>query len=292
MSNIKDLTGLTFGRLTVLCEYGKNKYYNRMWLCECSCGNFKVIVGKSLIKGVTKSCGCLHSENISKKFKRDMVGKKFGRLLVVSEEGKNKHGRTLWGCKCDCGNKKLIIVSGNDLRSGNSKSCGCLQKEATIKRNKQKVGENHPRWKGGFIESKCIVCGKQYLCREGAIQNGRQFCSYKCRDEYYTGENHPNWKGGVRYGDYCNKFNNHLKEKVRNKFDNRCIICGKTKEQNKNKNMCVHHVDHNKDQGCNGTPWELVPLCNSCHGKVHGKTNEDYYKKLIRNILSWRVLTQ
>lgn len=57
----------------------------------------------------------------------DLTGERFGRLVVIKRVGKNKQGKSLWLCRCDCGNE--IIVRGSDLKSGNTKSCGCLQKE-------------------------------------------------------------------------------------------------------------------------------------------------------------------
>lgn len=56
-----DLTGQQFGRLTVLHRAGSNKYNSAMWLCQCSCGNQKIISGALLRKGQSKSCGCLKS---------------------------------------------------------------------------------------------------------------------------------------------------------------------------------------------------------------------------------------
>lgn len=56
--------------------------------------------------------------------KLDLVGQRYGRLTVVSLSGRTRHGIALWLCKCDCGTKKVIIH--NHLRSGNTKSCGCL----------------------------------------------------------------------------------------------------------------------------------------------------------------------
>ena len=54
----------------------------------------------------------------------DLTGKKFGRLTVVEQhDRKGKHIR--WTCKCDCGN--IVHVMGQHLRSGRTKSCGCLQ---------------------------------------------------------------------------------------------------------------------------------------------------------------------
>ena len=58
---------------------------------------------------------------------KDLTGQKFGRLTVIKQVGKNKHGSYLWFCKCDCGNIKTTV--GTLLRKGETKSCGCLSKE-------------------------------------------------------------------------------------------------------------------------------------------------------------------
>ncbi len=59
---IPDLVGQKFARLTVLSRAPNNKHYSAMWLCECECGTEKVIEGKSLRKGDTRSCGCIRKE--------------------------------------------------------------------------------------------------------------------------------------------------------------------------------------------------------------------------------------
>lgn len=63
MGNLKELTGLKFGRLLVLCRDGSDKYGEAMWLCSCECGESKRTLGKSLRNGRTKSCGCLAIES-------------------------------------------------------------------------------------------------------------------------------------------------------------------------------------------------------------------------------------
>lgn len=57
-----ELTGQRFGRLTVLSQSENDKYGNTIWLCQCECGNEKVILANSLRRGRTKSCGCLRSD--------------------------------------------------------------------------------------------------------------------------------------------------------------------------------------------------------------------------------------
>ena len=58
MSKVIDLTGKTFGKLTVLSRAENDKYGKAQWLCQCQCGNQKIINGASLRKGLTQSCGC------------------------------------------------------------------------------------------------------------------------------------------------------------------------------------------------------------------------------------------
>lgn len=57
----------------------------------------------------------------------DITGNKYGRLTVIAFDHKDKRGEYYWRCKCDCGNE--TVASGNKLRTGNTKSCGCLQRE-------------------------------------------------------------------------------------------------------------------------------------------------------------------
>lgn len=128
MNKIIDMTGLKFGRLTVITRGITPPTSNKAhWLCICECGNIKVIDGRSLRRGVTKSCGCINSPNLT--------GMRFGKLLVICRAGSTKDKRALWLCKCDCGNNK--IATGICLRNGDTKSCGCLKLIAN-KQNAQK----------------------------------------------------------------------------------------------------------------------------------------------------------
>lgn len=61
--------------------------------------------------------------------KVDLRGEKFGRLTVVAESPLRAGGHLHWVCICDCG--KQITVLGYNLKNGNTKSCGCLQREIT-----------------------------------------------------------------------------------------------------------------------------------------------------------------
>lgn len=57
----------------------------------------------------------------------DITNETFGYLFVVRRVTNDKYDNARWLCKCKCG--KEIIAKGYSLRSGHTKSCGCLQKE-------------------------------------------------------------------------------------------------------------------------------------------------------------------
>lgn len=84
---IKDMTGLRFGRLTVL-ELAGRKGKEATWLCKCDCGNEKVVTGRALRQGRTKSCGCLLSE---KALNRNLKHGKYGiRLYIIWQRMKDR----------------------------------------------------------------------------------------------------------------------------------------------------------------------------------------------------------
>jgi len=69
---------------------------------------------------------------------KSIIGEKFGRLTVIGKikAGDTKDYKTRYICVCDCNNKNIIKVPSYKLKSGHTKSCGCLAKERIIKFNK------------------------------------------------------------------------------------------------------------------------------------------------------------
>jgi len=92
------------------------------------------------------------------------------------------------------------------------------------------------------------------------------------------GARNPNWKGGLKKQLYCYKFNNKLKEQIRDAFGRKCYLCP-TLEADNGKRLDVHHADYNKGQGC-GHEWNLLPLCIRCHAKT------GHYRHYYFNLLS------
>ena len=126
-----DLTGNQFGRLTVVRRVENDKRGRTRWLCHCDCGNEKVIAGASLRSGDTKSCGCFQKERVSQASTIDITGQKYGRLTVIERAGSYRRHQITWLCRCDCGNE--VVVKSNALRTGNTRSCGCLVREGNYK---------------------------------------------------------------------------------------------------------------------------------------------------------------
>lgn len=83
------------------------------------------------------------------------------------------------------------------------------------------------------------------------------------------------WEGFAKDELYCPLFNEKCRESNREKYDRQCFLCGQDEFNNIDKNgnmrkLSVHHVNMNKDQGCNNHEWKLVPLCMHCHASAHG----------------------
>ena len=121
-----DLTGQVFGKLTVLEEaQERNKSGSVCWICQCECGNTVVVSGDNLRRNHTKSCGCQKKESAQARV-IDLTGQKFGMITVKQKTVnpyKNRH--TYWLCDCDCG-KTNILIDGESLKAGRTKSCGCI----------------------------------------------------------------------------------------------------------------------------------------------------------------------
>ena len=116
----KDLTGQRFGRWIVL-EYDKNG----RWKCKCDCGTIRSVQKSSLIKGLSKSCGCYKRERTSQVKKKDLTGKRFNSFIVLGDDGtRTKDGHIKWKCRCDCG--RIHYVDTGNLTQGKVKSCGCV----------------------------------------------------------------------------------------------------------------------------------------------------------------------
>lgn len=63
-------------------------------------------------------------------YPRDLVGLRFGRLLVLRRSGTASSGHATWACVCDCGTE--TVVRSHLLVSGETRSCGCLRHDTPL----------------------------------------------------------------------------------------------------------------------------------------------------------------
>jgi len=127
-----DIVGDRFGNLVVkkmLYNYKNERTY---CLCDCDCNNEHICSLSNLISGHTTSCGCNSYEKGWDGRRTDLLGMKFGKLVVDEMLYGYKNQQTYCKCSCDCGNTSIVYM-GN-LLQGFTHSCGCGEHDS--------VGEN------------------------------------------------------------------------------------------------------------------------------------------------------
>jgi len=250
-----------------------------------------------------------------------LEGKKFGKLLVICGKGVTKNNRkfVVWKCLCDCGNI-IEVLGSNPLTSGNTKSCGCYQRQRS---SESRLGDKNPA-KQPEIRKKLSIAAKKRpsnqlglkrspelkkrlsdiakqrppkseetrrkisIANKGKLVGNKnpmfgKHLSVEARKRISEANSGPLchlWRGGISFEPYCKSFNNRFKEYIREKFDRKCFICGKL-EIDCSEKLHVHHVDYNKNSICNGKSWPFIPICRSCHTKTN--FNRHYWFNLLIN---------
>lgn len=196
-------------------------------------------------------------------------------------------------------NKKIIAI------------CDKCGKERVLKKDSYRDLCNSCSHKKLRIGKFCFNCGKVYFVLPYKVERYK-FCSYECYYKYNLnygnpncgkthseetrkkisearkGENHPNWRGGISFEPYCPSFNETFKEQVREYFGRKCLLCKKTKEENGNRRLSIHHIDYNKNQGCDGSHWLVCPLCTRCHIKTN-KDRDKWQRILTEKVQNYRL---
>lgn len=141
-----DLTGRVFGHLTVLRKgtpYVSPKGVTKVrWLCQCDCGKTIETFTTSLTSGTTKSCGHARFDYLKDKGPAtSLVGRQFGHLTVIKDDGTRKGDQVMWLCQCDCG--RMTHVSTSNLVTGNTISCGHIGQQS-LKKYRDKYKRETP----------------------------------------------------------------------------------------------------------------------------------------------------
>lgn len=126
-SDFIDETGKKYGKLKVLYEYFDYKNGGVQWVCQCECGEIRIVKGRYLRNKTVKSCKACSKINLKETHRKNInPGDKFNYLTYIKDverpEGKTDKGYYgLW--RCDCGKEK--ILNNSRVFSGNPISCGC-----------------------------------------------------------------------------------------------------------------------------------------------------------------------
>lgn len=245
--------------------------------CHCGCGN-EIILNRhhhshgipNYIQGHNVK-GRIHSEATRQKIsdvqkcKKRYFSDEHRQKLSAARKGmtfSDEHKRNL--SKAKRGEKHPNYGKKQSDESKKKMSLSSMGKKMSIEARKKmsdaQMGEKNNNYGKTF--------SKAHRDKIGSAQIGNK--------------NHA-WRGGISYGKYCHKFSRRLKNDIREKFDNKCLLCGKNEIDNGRK-LDIHHVDYNKNQGCLDTKWKLVALCRSCHSKTN--SNREYWESIISHKLN------
>lgn len=217
--------------------------------CKCGCEQ-EIIVKKRPHKydGIPEyisghnSRGRLQSEETKRKRSLKFMGNKLNLGVKFSDDHKRKISESLK-------NKPKSEEHKQKMRKPKSK-------EAI-----QKMKDNHPDYSGKNNPN----YGNHKLKGENNPMYGKEG-----RMKGKFGDKSSNWKGGISKLPYCEKWTEELREEIREQYNSQCYICGRKEKDNLTRTgklwkLSVHHIDNDKEQGCNGKPWKLAPLCLHCH---------------------------
>lgn len=299
-----DITGDKYGMLHVLEEtepiFHKSGKKIRQYLCRCECGNRVVVRMNNLRTGNTTSCGCYNKKILKEKVFQDLSGLKFGRL-TVSKRHESVNWTRYWFCLCECGNEVRVMAS--DLKSGHTKSCGCLQKEKAswshgVYLKGKKFGRLTVIEEAGVKKRKrlweCICeCGNTTILSTNALNRGNTK-SCGCYALEMRGDKHPRYDPTITDAE---RENNRYRtggvnpetwrKKVFERDNYTCVLCGQYGGR-----LNAHHL--------NGWNWfpkgrfdveNGVTLCEPCHKGFHkeylnGNNTKEQFEEYKKKVLA------
>lgn len=189
------------------------------------------------------------------------IGNKYGRLTVI-ERAENRNG-VRWRCRCECG--KEIEVLGTSLRSGNTKSCGCLQKQKAAQSLKNLVGQKF---------GKLTVIKRDESKPKGHGKPVYWVCQCDCGNVISIRGIHLKTGHTVSCGCYLKQKGNHINE-IGNKYGKLTVIefVGTNKE-GKALWRCTCDCGNEKITTGKSLRKGLILSCGCLHSKGEEKINK------------------
>lgn len=231
----------------------------------------------------------------------DMTGQKIGKLTIIELDHMHSKNGAYWKCLCDCGSNKISIISRRNIVSGHVLSCGCLVKEAAIKRRDNLLGV-----KFGFLTvfdfeinerhnlvwlCKCDCGSDKIVCSVGtALKNGKtKSCGCIRRKRLPFGDNAFN-RTYYGYKDRAEKRGfdfDFTKEEFKIITKQNCYYCGIEPLQQTPPTLKgfgyytyngVDRIDNTKGY----TKENSVPCCGICNIAKNNHSQEDFLNWIKR----------
>lgn len=220
--------------------------------------------------------------------KQDLTGQRYSKLLVLKRTERVRSGRYKWLCRCDCGSE--VEVYNDSLRTGNTKSCGCLVKEAayqrganltgmvfsrlTVIKRSEKIGANKQKYWTCYCE-----CGIIKDVAQAAL-TGQKTLSCGCYNKECVSKRtttHGKSKTNA-YWEMANRKRREARyvldsswslemENVLKEIQDYCGICGSTSR------LSVDHV-YPLSKGYGLKPGNVIILCRKCNSAKNNKLLE------------------
>ena len=221
-----------------------------------------------------------------------LVGQRFGRLIVLRKTSVRLFGNVGWMCRCDCGKERIVAV--NCLKTGHTKSCGCLHtsNDLTGRRFSRLMVEKEVRpdiyktQKGiqKYRRWRCVCdCGKKVIVDQNRLISGgtkscgcinKETCASRL-DGYFSKDSKQTFKERKQRRNYERW--RRLCRAVRYRDRWTCTKCGTHSH-----NLHVHHIKSWRDYPkLRFNKGNCTTLCVPCHRKLH---KEENHERIMRHV--------
>ena len=306
--NNQDLTGQTFGYWTALKKIGR--YSGTKYLCRCVCGTEREIQKANLLRGCSKSCGCMKSSFLDRGRNDSLIGRQFGFWTVLDPEEEGVQPKTgFLYCRCVCGTEKMVNKA--HLIHGKSKSCGCHGGEINVTINtgddgpvktnvppEYFIGQTFGCWtvlaldeqRKGYYYCRC-VCGTVRSVGRNYLLNGSSRSCGCTRKRNADGKNDDDLVG-KQFGFWTILYPVRIQERGRNAYLHCRCVCGTERD------VLRYEVLSGQSQSCgcrkavnrNKKKIEQGPEEQKERIRLLSELNLDPDSLLGRKFGDWRVL--
>lgn len=225
-------------------------------------------------------------------YKKDITGRKFGRLTAIKVTGVNKNSSRVWECLCECG--RLTYVGTSQLTGGNTKSCGCLVIDLIRLRRKDMSGKRFGKLTILGVNTngtKKLSTSWDCLCDCGNIKSilisnliSGHSASCGCSEGYKLSEGESSFN--VVMTQYINNAKNRglcfflTKDQCREIFSQNCFYCGITPSnicsRKQNHGIFVYNGIDRVNNSLGYTTENCVPCCKTCNVAKHAMSYDDW----------------